>query len=132
MKTVFKIAWRNIWRNRRRAVITMASVFFAVFFCILMMGLNEGVWDKMIDNTLKTQAGHIQIHNKAYWEDKTIDNFMFMDKATISKLENINNIENVSPRIETFALACHGAVNKGIALMGVSPEKEAQKSNLPS
>jgi ABC-type lipoprotein release transport system permease subunit len=127
-----KIAWRNIWRNRRRAVITMASVFFAVFFCVVMMGFSEGVWESMIDNMLRMQTGHIQIHGKEYWDDKITDNFMFMDKTTISSLENINFVENVSPRIETFAMSSFGTVSKGIAVMGVSPEKEKQKSNLPS
>jgi len=127
-----KLAWKNIWRNRRRAIITMASVFFAVFFCVLMMGFSEGVWESMIDNMLKMQTGHIQIHGKDYWDDKVIDNFMFMDKATISGLENINYVENVSPRIETFAMSSYGTVSKGIAVIGVSPEKEKQKSNLPS
>jgi ABC-type lipoprotein release transport system permease subunit len=41
-------------------------------------------------------------------------------------------VENVSPRIETFAMVSFGSVSKGIAVVGVSPEKEAQKSNLPS
>ena len=129
---MFILAWRNIWRNRRRAVITMASVFFAVFFCILMLSFQSGTFGKMIDNTLRTQTGHIQIHNKAYWDDKTTDNFMFMDAAVITQLENINNIENVSPRVETFAMAASGSVSKGIAVFGVSPGKEADKSHLPS
>ena len=126
------LSWRNIWRNRKRAIITMASVFFAAFFCILMSSFQEGSWERMIDNTLRTQTGHIQIHGKNYWEDKIIDNFMFMDKATLSQLEKIDNVVNVSPRIETFAMASFGQISKGIAIIGVSPEKEAQKSNLPS
>ena len=129
---ILKLAWRNIWRNRRRSLITMASVFFAAFFCVLMMAFQSGAWERMIDNTLRTQTGHIQIHAKGYWDDKIIDNFMFMDSATISKLENINNIENVSPRVETFAMSAFGTIAKGIAVLGVSPGKEAQKSNLPS
>ena len=129
---IIRLAWRNIWRNRRRAVITMASVFFAVFFCILMLSFQSGTFGKMIDNTLRTQTGHIQIHNKAYWDDKTTDNFMFMDADVITQLENINNIENVSPRVETFAMAASGSVSKGIAVFGVSPGKEADKSHLSS
>jgi len=129
---MFRIAWRNIWRNRRRAVITMASVFFAAFFCILLMCFDEGTWMVMIDNTLRTQAGHIQIHGKGYWDDKIVDNFLSMDAAVISGLENIPNVENVSPRVETYAMVSFGSVSKGIAVIGVSPEKEAQKSNLPS
>ena len=132
MTNDYRLIWRNIWRNRRRTIITMASVFFAVFFCVIMMGFTTGVWDKMLDNMLKTQAGHIQIHAAAYWDDKITDNFMFMDAATISRLENIGNVENVSPRVETFAMATSEAFSKGVAVIGVSPEKEARKSNLPS
>jgi len=126
-----KLVWRNIWRNRRRAVITMASVFFATFFSVIMMSFNEGTWEKMIENTLRTQTGHIQIHGRNYWDDKVVDNFMTIDAETIAQLEDIDNVENVSPRIETFALAASGTISKGIAVCGVSPEKEKQKSNLP-
>jgi len=129
---MMQLAWRNIWRNRRRAIITMASVFFAVFFSVLMKSFNTGVWDKMVDNTLRTQTGHIQIHGTGYWDDKVIDNFMLMDAATIAQIENISGIENVSPRVETFAMAASAIHSKGIAIIGVSPEKEARKSNLPS
>ncbi|MDR1525072.1 MAG: ABC transporter permease [Tannerella sp.] len=127
-----KLCWRNIWRNRRRAFITIASVFFAVFFCTINTCWMEGMWDKMIENTLRTQTGHIQIHLKGYWDDKIIDNFMTVDGETIACLGEINHIENVSPRIETFAMASFGAVSKGIALVGISPAKEAGKSNLPA
>jgi ABC-type lipoprotein release transport system permease subunit len=127
-----KLIWRNIWRNRRRTIITTASVFFAAFSCILFMSFDQGTWDRMIDNMIGTQAGHIQIHGKGYWDDKIIDNFMFMDAAAIAELENIDNIANVSPRVETFAMASFETASKGIAVIGVSPEKEALKSNLPA
>lgn len=128
---MIKISWRNIWRNRRRSVITMASVFFAVFFCSVMNCFTEGMWDKMIDNTLRTQAGHIQIHGKGYWDDKITDRFMTVDAATVARLEAVENVANVSPRVETFAMAAFGTVSKGVALIGISPKREADKSNLP-
>jgi len=131
MKNILKLAWRNIWRNRRRAIIMMASVFLAVLCCVYMMSFQDGMYSRMIDNVLKTQAGHIQIHAKGYWDDKIIDNFMFMEKKMISQLENIDGIENVSPRVETFAMAASHSVSKGIAIIGISPKREAEKSKLP-
>ncbi|MDR2497231.1 MAG: ABC transporter permease [Tannerellaceae bacterium] len=128
---MMKLVWRNIWRNRRRAIITISSVFFAVLFCALMISFQTGVWEKMIDNTLRSQTGHIQVHAKGYWEDKTIDNFMFVDDASMARLEAVDNITNVSPRVETFAMASHGLSSKGIAVIGISPGREEQKSNLP-
>ena len=109
----------------------MSSVFFAVLFCSLMNSFQAGTWEKMIDNTLTSQTGHIQVHAKGYWEDKTIDNFMFVDDETIARLDAVDNIINVSPRVETFAMASHGLSSKGIGIIGISPEREAQKSNLP-
>jgi len=129
---MIKLAWRNIWRNRRRSIITIASVFFAIFFCVLLICFQTGAYEKLIDNMLRTQAGHIQIHAKDYWDDKIIDNFMFMDTATISALENIYEIENVSPRVEIFSMASFGSVSKGIAVVGICPKKEDSKSNLSS
>jgi len=110
----------------------MSSVFFAVFFCVIYSSFEYGTWNRMIENTLKTQAGHIQIHAKGYWDDKVVDNFMFMDSATIAQLDRIDNVTNVSPRVETFAMASFETTSRGIAVIGVSPEREARKSNLPS
>jgi ABC-type lipoprotein release transport system permease subunit len=109
----------------------MASVFFAALFCTIMMSFNFGVWEKMIDNTLRSQAGHIQIHGKGYWDDKVVDNFMYADEATLTRLEGLDNVDNVSPRVETFAMASFGTVSKGVAIIGISPRREAEKSNLP-
>jgi ABC-type lipoprotein release transport system permease subunit len=120
-----------MWRNRRRTVITLASVFFAVLVCSVQMCFTEGVWQKTIDNTLRVQTGHIQIHGKGYWDDKIIDNFMVADAEAIARLEAVENVENVSPRMETFAMASFGSVSKGVAVIGISPKQEAAKSNLP-
>jgi ABC-type lipoprotein release transport system permease subunit len=128
---MLKLAFRNIFRNRRRSIITMASVFFAILVCSLMTCQTEGVWEKTIDNTLRTQTGHIQIHAKGYWDDKVIDNFMTLDAARLAHLASIDNVDNVSPRVEVFAMASFGVVSKGIAVVGISPDAEAGKSNLP-
>lgn len=126
------LAYRNIWRNKRRAAITIASVFFAVFFCSIMDSYQTGTWEQIIANTLRTQAGHIEIHGAGYWDDKIIDNFMTMDAGTISKISRLDNIDNVSPRVEIFALASFGNATKGIAVIGISPGNETKKSNLAS
>lgn len=130
--SILKLSWRNIWRNKRRATITIASVFFAVFFCSIMNSQEAGMWEQMINNTLRTQAGHIEIHGTGYWDDKIVDNFMTMDAAAISQISRLDNVDNVSPRVEIFALASLGNATKGIAVVGISPGNEAKKFNLAS
>jgi ABC-type lipoprotein release transport system permease subunit len=97
-----------------------------------MVSYQQGMWDKMIDNTLRTQSGHIQIHGTGYWEDKTVDNFLTMDSSTVQRIGKLENVENVSPRVETFALSSFGNISKGVAIVGISPSDEAKKSNLNS
>ena len=127
---MIRLAWRNIWRNRRRSLITTASVFVAVFLTIVMMSYSNGTWGRMIENMLHTQTGHIEIHQKGYWDDKVIDNFMTMDNETIVRLRETENIESVAPRIETFALAATEKITKGVAVVGIDPAQEDKKSRL--
>ena len=56
---MLKLAWRNLWRNKRRTLITAASVFFAVFLAILLKGIKIGAWEHLIDNVLHSYTGYV-------------------------------------------------------------------------
>ncbi|MEN8137411.1 MAG: FtsX-like permease family protein [Bacteroidota bacterium] len=132
MITILKIAWRNIWRNKRRTLITVASITFALFFSIVMRGFQVGSYDKMKENAVEAYSGYIQIHKKGYWEDKNINNIFSIDEAAISSLEDDSRVSVVIPRLESFALASSGEATKGVAIMGVSPEKEDKMTKIRS
>lgn len=132
MKTIFKIAWRNIWRNKRRTLITIASIMFALFFAIVMRGFQVGSYAKMKENAIESYSGYIQIHKKGYWEDKNINNIFEFDQQKINDLESDPRINVVIPRLESFALASSGDATKGVAVMGISPEKENNMTKIKS
>jgi ABC-type lipoprotein release transport system permease subunit len=128
---ILKLSRRNLRRNHRRTLICIASVFFAVFLSVLMMAFSDGSWGRMIENMLRTQTGHIQVHLKGYWEDKVTDNFMEMDNGTIARLSGIEHVVNVSPRVETFAMASSDYhASRGVAVVGIDPVRENEKSSL--
>ncbi len=120
-----KLAWRNIWRNRKRTSITLASVFFAVVLSTLMMSLKEGTYANMIDSMVGSFTGYIQIHKKGYWAEKTLDNGgqPFTDELKAA-LETQKGIESYSVRIESFALAASGEITKGAMVAGIDPQTE--------
>ena len=130
MSTIVKIAWRNIWRNKRRTLITVASVMFALFFAIIMRGFQRGSYAKMKQNAVESYSGYLQIHKKGYWDDKNIDNVFSIEGKTIAKFESDPRVNVVIPRIESFALASSGESTKGVAVMGVSPEKENEMTQI--
>ena len=129
MKEYFKIAWRNLWRNKKRTLITVASVFFAVFLALLMRSMQLGSYDSMESSTIKNTTGYIQIHQNGYWDDKTINN-IFEDKIVSESLEEMSNISLAIPRLESFALGSSGSHSKGIAVIGTDPEIESKASGL--
>lgn len=129
MKEYLKLAWRNIWRNKRRTLITTASIFFAMFFALVMRSGQVGSYAHMTRSIVETYSGYIQIHKKGYWKDQTIDNVMKCEDSLLIKIDNTVNIKAAIPRFESFALASTGNQTKGVLVVGIDPEKEKQLSN---
>lgn len=129
MKEYFKIAWRNLWRNKKRTLITVASVFFAVFLALHMRSMQLGSYDSMRKNTIENTTGYIQVHQKGYWDDQTINN-IFTDKGISKKIDSLTNVRLAVPRLESFALGSSGKQSKGIAVIGTDPEIEDEASGL--
>ncbi len=132
MNTILKIAWRNIWRNKRRTLITVASIMFALFFAIIMRGFGIGSYEKMKENAVKSYSGYLQIHKNGYWDDKTINNIFSLDDEIITKFESDTRVNVVIPRLESFSLASSGESTKGVVVMGISPEKEDKMTKIKS
>lgn len=127
---IFKLAWRNLWRNKRRTFITMASVFFAVVLSTLMSGFKEGSYNGMIDSMVGSYTGFAQIHAIGYWDEKTLDNSLEITDSLEQLLADNENIEDYLPRIESFALAATEVKTKGAMVVGIDVEKEQQYNGL--
>lgn len=119
-----KLAWRNIWRNKRRTAITLASIFFAVILSTLMSSMKEGVYVNMIKNSAGDFYGYAQIQKKGYNEERTLD-FVFEPSTEIqSLLDSKSEIEQALPRLESFALTSYKTISKGALVVGIDQEKE--------
>jgi len=119
-----KIAWKNLWRNKRRTLITVSSVFFAVIISTVMSSMQEGSYTSMVDNWVKFYSGYMQIHQEDYWEDKTINNSFPETDSLIHLVEQTEGVTQIAPRFVSFALASSEETTKGAMIMGVDPEGE--------
>ena len=107
------LAWRNIWRNKRRSVITILSITFAVLLACIMRSMQLGSYDRMIENSVRFYTGYIQIHKDGYWDDKVIDNSFNYDPEKISKVNQLKGVQTFVPRLESFALSSFwGSIKK--------------------
>lgn len=128
----FKLAWKNIWRNKRRSFITIVSVFFAVFFAIFMRSMQLGMYARMIDSVVRTYYGYVQIHAKGYWEEQSLENSFERNVLDEKAIQKNPNIINIIPRLEGFALLSSGSQVRGVSFTGIHPNIENELSGLRS
>ncbi len=119
-----------MWRSRRRTLITVSSIFFAVIFAILMRVAVVGLFDKLIADTVSLSSGYIQVHHSGYWENRSVDSTFEDNPKLTSLLNHEAEITAWTPRLESFGLASSGDRTKGILVMGIDPKKEDQISSI--
>ena len=124
MNILVKMAWRNIWRNKKRTTLTMLSIILAIFLSLFTRSMQKGTFGSMIDNAVKLSTGYIQIHKAGYWENKSINETFLMSKKISTILEENSNVDIYIPRFESFALSSSGTHTKGAMVIGTIPEIE--------
>ena len=130
MKSYLKIAWRNLWRNTRRTLITSASIFFGVFFAVLTTSMQQGTFENMVDNMVRFYSGYLQVQEKGFKENKGVNQSFIPDEKLNALLNNNEHITQSTTRIESFALAASDSSSFGSLLFGIEPANEEAISGL--
>ncbi len=130
MRTNIKLAWRNLWRNRRRTAIAISSIVFSVLLASWMRSMQEGQYDGMIDNVVKFYSGYLQVQDTAFWDERTLENSFEANAELREKIENIPDVNLVSNRLESFALAASHKYSKPAMIIGIEPQQEDQITKL--
>lgn len=124
-----KLAWRNIWRNKRRTLITMTSIAVAVLLSAVMRSMQEGQYKDMIDTTVGSFSGYAQVHANGYWDDKTLENSFAATDSLLNILKDSEGVTAVVPRIESFALGAGKQQSRPLMVIGIDVESEQHLMN---
>lgn len=121
---ILKLAWRNLWRNKKRSLITISSVSIAVFLAVFMRSMQLGMYDHMIKNVVGKYTGYVQVHAKHFWDEQNLDNSLVFNKGLADTLKSVKGVTHIIPRLQTFSLASSNKLSKGVFIQGVNIEKE--------
>ena len=121
---ILKIAWRNIYRNKKRSLITITSVFAALFLIILMRALQFGFYDKLIETVVESYAGYVEIHADGFWDNQSLDNSMVVNQELLDNIQSVDGVENIVQRLQTFSLISMGEKTRGGVINGVNLSEE--------
>lgn len=130
MSIDLKMAWRNIWRNPRRSLLTISAIAFASLLLVFMLSWQFGSYDTMINSAVRIHTGHVQVQAEGY-NDKRDMRLVVPNPAAISAiLEKIPEVAAYTSRANAFSLVSSKERTYGAIVIGIDPVGEAKVSTL--
>ncbi len=117
------LAWKNLWRNRRRTMITLAALSFSLMLIQGSHNLSYGVYSAMIDSGVRAGSGHLAVYRQGYLESRD-EQLSFAPGRLPAEISALAGVETVLPRLYLPGLAQSSRESRGILLTGVDPLKE--------
>lgn len=125
-----KLAWRNIWRQKRRTLITASTIAMTLMLSLFMRSMQEGSYSHNLDNVTRFYSGYLQLQHPQFSDNQSIDKLLPADSKFSKKIHSITGLSHVVPRLESFALGASASSSKGVVVMGISPQLEDVYSGL--
>ena len=129
MGNLFKIAIRNLFRYKRRTLLTASLITVGVVFVLAFIAVSGSFKNMMIGEITDSMLGHMQVHRKGYVASiETLPLNLNIKGGAIAKLENIltaqPEIEAYSPRVKFGGMFSNFTETSSIRITAVYPEKE--------
>ncbi|WP_233189293.1 ABC transporter permease [Geothermobacter hydrogeniphilus] len=117
------LAWRNIWRNRRRTLITLAAIALSVTLVQAFHNLSYGVYQSMIAGGVRAGSGHLTIYRKGYVDSRD-ERLSWRRGDLAEQAAALPGVEAVLPRVYLPGMAQSSRESRGILLTGIDPRAE--------
>src|SRR6056297_1267328 len=121
---IFKIALRNLIRQKRRTFFTALSMIVGFVLASFFIAWADGSYNYIIDNFTRNRLGHIQIHKQGYLDKPTLYKTINKYDNIEGKLKNTENITNWTTRIFTGGLVSVDKESSGAQITGIDPINE--------
>ena len=130
MQLYLRLAWRNIWRHRRRTVIIVAAMGLALAMMMMYDGLMDGFNNAIYGNAIRVMGGNIQVHAAGYREKVDSNPLLPLanDVAVVKTAIAHPDVIAASRRIQTGGLLSNREGAFTISIIGLEPEVEAPNS----
>ncbi len=126
------MAWRGLWRNKRRTIITISAVAFATFLTLLSKAMNDGTYLTNIKYALDSYTGYLQINKRGYIDNPTLKKSFFPDEKIKFNLKSTPNIKGFTHRVVSDGLIAHKNNTFGVMILGINPLSEKEVTKISS
>ncbi len=125
-----KLAWRSLWKNRRRTIITMTMISVGFALALVSLGIADGFHNQMIRNAVRLGSGNLTVEHKGYPDEPSNDKLVSESSVLRDRIREIPGIRNVSERIIVMGLIYTAENSAGVAVFGVDPAADMTRKSL--
>ena len=129
---ILKLAWRNLFRNTRRTVLTVTLIALSLAALIITDGMVIGLIELMTGNVTHTLAGEAQIHRKGYLDNNDADMFINDPGPIIGKIKSNETVLDYAPRVMSGGMVTSSYNVAGSMIYGVDAVREVAVSKIKS
>ena len=123
------IAFRNIWRNRRRTLLTLSAMVVSLALLILALGVFSGMFADMLSSATEQYYGHLVISAEGYQDDREMFSH-FADDGLEGRLPDGLGVRGASPRLRGFGLLSATDNTFPVEVLGVRPSLDGRVTTL--
>jgi putative ABC transport system permease protein len=127
---LISLAWRNIWRNKRRSLIIVAAIAVGLLCGLFASAVMFGMGDSFVNSTIDRDLAHIQIHSARFEDDKLLTDTIPGHYSVIDKVNNQKNIAGVTSRIIIEGMGSSAVTSNGLRIVGINPQREKSVTNI--
>ncbi len=123
---LFTIAWRNIWRQKTRSLVIITAILIGLWGLLFVIGFSNGFMNSFLQNGIKYEHSHLQIHHPAFKQDQELKFHMDAGRELAEKYRSIPNVQAVAERTIVNGMISSSKASAGVKLMGIDTVKERQ------
>lgn len=120
-----RIAWRNLWRNRRRTTLALSAIGLSVTLVLAYDGVLRAYGDWMVETVTGPMLGHAQAHAPGWRKDRSMDRTLRGVSATLEALRLDPELSGATARVYAPALAALGEEGFAVVVVGLDPSSES-------
>lgn len=126
----YQLAWRNLWRNKRRSLLSMGAIAFTAALLVLMLSFQFSQYQMMLRAAVSNGLGFVQAQAEGYQDDPRMWRVLPNPDGVVKVLERESRILRTTPRAEGFSLLAGEDHSQGALVVGVDPAGELAISKL--
>ena len=130
MFQAFKLAYRNVGRNKTRSLLSALAVGIGMALLLLMAAVLEGEMKGALQNTIRLQSGHLQVRPASYEEGKISlkwEDLIENPEQVAEQIKSLSQVTVATPRLIASTILTVGDESKGVQILGVDPDSAANQ-----